>query len=55
MIVILLLLPLVAMGQTKKSEPLFEQAVEKSIVGQYEEAIKLLHKAIDIVQPLLLH
>lgn len=44
----LLLLPMVALGQTKKSEPLFEQAVEKSIVGQYEEAIRLLHKAIDI-------
>ncbi|MCR5444937.1 MAG: OmpA family protein [Bacteroidales bacterium] len=47
-ILLLLLLPLVAMGQTKKSEPLFEQAVEKSIVGQYEEAITLLHKAIKI-------
>ena len=47
-ITILLLLPLVAVGQNAKSEPLFEQAVEKSIVGQYEEAIKLLHKATDI-------
>ena len=47
-LLLLLLLPLVATGQTKKSEPLFEQAVEKSIVGQYEEAIRLLHKAIDI-------
>lgn len=46
--ILLLLLPLVAVGQTKKSEPLFEQAVEKSIVGQYEEAIRLLHKAVDI-------
>jgi len=46
--ILILLLPLVATGQTKKSEPLFEQAVEKSIVGQYEEAITLLHKAIKI-------
>ena len=38
-ILMLLLLPMVAAGQTKKSEPLFEQAVEKSIVGQYEAAI----------------
>ena len=36
------------MGQNKKSEPLFEQAVEKSIVGQYEAAIDLLHKAIKV-------
>ena len=44
----LLLVPMVAaMGQNKKSEPLFEQAVERSIVGQYEEAVKLLNKAID--------
>ncbi|MBR2250396.1 MAG: PD40 domain-containing protein [Prevotella sp.] len=35
-------------AQTKKSEPLFEQAAEKGAVGQYEEAIKLLHKALDI-------
>ena len=45
---LLLLLPMVAVAQTKKSEPLFDQAVEKSIVGQYEEAIALLHKAIKI-------
>ena len=45
---LLLLLPVVAVGQNAKSEPLFERAVEKSVVGQYEEAIKLLHKAIDI-------
>ena len=48
MIALLLALPLAAMGQTKKSEPLFDQAVEKSVVGQYEEAIRLLHKAIDV-------
>ena len=47
-ILMLLLLPMVAVGQTKKSEPLFEQAVEKSVSGQHEDAIKLLHKAIDI-------
>ena len=47
-ILLLLLLPLAAVGQTPKSEPLFERAVEKSVVGQYEEAIKLLHKAVDI-------
>ena len=41
-------LPLLAAGQTKKSEPLFDQAVEKSVVGQYEEAIALLQKAIKI-------
>lgn len=46
--ILLLLLPLVAVGQNAKSEPLFERAVEKSVVGQYEEAIKLLHKAIDV-------
>ena len=45
---LLLLLPLAAMGQNAKSEALFNQAVEKSVVGQYEEAIKLLHKALDI-------
>ena len=44
----LLFLPLAAVGQNAKSEPLFEQAVEKSVAGQHEEAIKLLHKAIDI-------
>ena len=43
-----LLLPLAALGQTKKSEPLFEQAVEKGIAGQHEAAIKLLNKALDI-------
>ena len=36
------------MGQNKKSEPLFNQAVEKSIVGQYEAAIDLLHTAIKV-------
>ena len=46
--ILLLLLPLATMGQTKKSEPLFEQAVEKGAVGQYEEAIALLQKAIKI-------
>ena len=46
--IILLLLPAMAMGQNAKSEPLFNQAVEKSVVGQYEEAVKLLHKATDI-------
>ena len=44
---LLLLLPLAALGQTKKSEPLFNQAVEKGIAGQHEEAIKLLNKALD--------
>ncbi|MBQ2510591.1 MAG: PD40 domain-containing protein [Bacteroidales bacterium] len=43
----LLLLPLPLWGQTKKSEPLFEQAVEKSVVGQYEEAERLLLRALD--------
>jgi len=47
-IILLISLPLVISAQTKKSEPLFEQAVEKSVVGQYEEAIKLLHKAIAV-------
>lgn len=47
-ITLLLLLPLTAISQTKKSEPLFEQAVEKSVVGQYEEAVKLLDKAIAV-------
>jgi outer membrane protein OmpA-like peptidoglycan-associated protein len=37
-----------AEAQTKKSIPLFEQAVEKGVVGQYEEAIKLLNRALDI-------
>ena len=46
--IVLLLLPLLAVGQTAKSEPLFERAVEKSVVGQYEEAIKLLDKALEI-------
>ena len=45
---LLFLLPLVADGQNSRSESLFNQAVEKSVVGQYEEAIKLLHKALDI-------
>ncbi len=47
-LILLLIWPLVATGQTKKSEPLFEQAVEKSVVGQYEEAITLLNKALKI-------
>ena len=47
-LIILFLLPTLAIGQTPKSEPLFEQAVEKSIVGQYEAAIKMLDKALDI-------
>ena len=46
--ILLLLLPLTVMGQTPKSEALFEQAVEKSVVGQYEEAIALLHQALKI-------
>ena len=41
-VVLMLLLPLAAVGQNKKSTPLFERAVEKGIVGQYEEAEKLL-------------
>lgn len=45
---LLMLIPLVAMGQNKKTEQLFEQAVEKGVVGQYEEAIKLLDKVLDI-------
>ena len=48
LLTILVLFSSASFGQTKKSEPLFEQAVEKGMVGQYEEAIKLLHKAIDI-------
>lgn len=44
---VLLLASAPAWGQNSKSEPLFERAVEKSTVGQYEEAIKLLHRAID--------
>lgn len=47
-LLLILLLPVAAAGQTKKSEPLFDQAVEKSVVGQYEEAIKLLRKAVDV-------
>ena len=47
-LIFLLLLPWVAVGQTKKSEPLFERAVEKGVVGQYEEAINLLNQALDI-------
>jgi outer membrane protein OmpA-like peptidoglycan-associated protein len=47
-ITLLILLPVVVAGQNAKSEPLFNQAVEKSVVGQYEEAIELLHKALDI-------
>lgn len=47
-LVTLILLPAMVLGQTKKSEPLFNQAAEKGAVGQYEEAIKLLHKALDV-------
>ena len=47
-VILLLLLPVVAAGQNKKSTPLFERAVEKGIVGQYEEAEKLLLKALDV-------
>ena len=47
-LMMLLLLPVMAVGQNAKSEPLFNQAVEKSVVGQYEEAVKLLNKAIDL-------
>lgn len=47
-ITLLILLPLAALGQNAKSEKLFEEAVGKSVVGQYEEAVKLLNKAIDI-------
>ena len=47
-LLLLLLLPVAAMGQNKKSEPLFEKAVDKSVAKQYEEAIKLLEKAVDI-------
>ena len=46
-IIALLFSPLAAVGQNAKSEPLFNQAVEKSVVGQYEEAVKLLNRAID--------
>ncbi|MBP3763813.1 MAG: PD40 domain-containing protein [Bacteroidales bacterium] len=46
LLAVLLFLP--AFGQNKKSEPLFEQAVEKGIAKKHEEAIKLLHKALDI-------
>ncbi len=42
-----MLLPLAVAGQNAKSEKLFNQAVEKSVVGQYEEAVKLLNRAID--------
>jgi outer membrane protein OmpA-like peptidoglycan-associated protein len=44
---LLLLLPLVAAGQGKTPKALFNQAVQKGVVGQYEEAVKLLHKALD--------
>ena len=48
LLIMTLLLPLAAVGQTPRSEALFEQAVEKGVVGQYEEAVKLLDKALDI-------
>lgn len=47
-LILMFLLPLLAIGQNKKSLALFEQAVEKGVVGQYEEAEKLLLKALDI-------
>ena len=47
-IILLMLLPTLVLAQTKRSEPLFEQAADKAAVGQYEEAIKLLNKALDI-------
>ena len=40
--ILFFLLPLAAIAQNAKSEPLFNQAVEKSVVGQYEEAIPYL-------------
>lgn len=43
-----LAIPTIVNGQTKKSEPLFEQAADKASLGQYEEAIGLLNKAIDL-------
>ena len=46
MLIVLLAFALTAAAQNKKSEPLFEQAVEKSTVGQYEEAIALLKRAL---------
>lgn len=46
--ILLILLPLAVAGQTKRSELLFEQAAERGAVGQYEEAVKLLNKALDI-------
>ena len=46
-LLMLLLLPLAALGQNTKSRPLFHRAVEKGVVGQYEEAVELLLKAID--------
>ena len=45
---LLLLAATASVAQTKKSEPLFEQAAERAAVGQYEQAIQLLNKAIDI-------
>ena len=46
-LLMLLLLPLASLGQNTKSRPLFHRAVEKGVVGQYEEAVELLLKAID--------
>lgn len=43
----LLFLPLAAVGQNAKSTPLFHKATQKGAVGQYEEAVELLLKAID--------
>lgn len=35
-------------AQNKKSIPLFDQAAECSSVGQYEKAVQLLNKAVDV-------
>ncbi len=45
--IIFLLLPLASVGQNKESRPLFHKAAQKGAVGQYEEAVSLLRKAID--------
>ena len=47
-VLLIALLPLAAMGQTPKSEPLFEQAAEKAAVALYDQAIALLQRAVDI-------
>lgn len=43
-----LLLPVLAGGQNAKSLPLFEKAAEKGMLGQYEEAVALLKKAVAV-------